>query len=141
MSDNKFFTNEPGSSLLDRFNAILKDVQFFDVIVGYFRASGFYLMRDSMKDIDKIRILVGLNTDTKTYEILEEANQFSNDFESHSKTKEILREKIIGEFSLSEDKFEVEHGVKTFLEMLITDCENKEKDIDNGGNGKILEIK
>lgn len=141
MSDNKFFTNEPGSSLLDRFIAILKDVQFFDVIVGYFRASGFYLMRDSMKDIDKIRILVGLNTDTKTYEILEEANQFSNDFESHSKTKEILREKIIGEFSLSEDKFEVEQGVKTFLEMLITDCENKEKDIENGGNGKILEIK
>ena len=85
MSDNKFFTNEPGSSLLDRFNAILKDVQFFDVIVGYFRASGFYLMRDSMKDIDKIRILVGLNTDTKTYEILEEANQFSNDFESTSR--------------------------------------------------------
>ena len=85
--DNKFFTNEEGSTLLDRFNTTLKDVQYFDVIVGYFRTSGFHLMKESMQDIDKIRILVGLNTDNKTYEILEEAKQSSFDFESHSKTK------------------------------------------------------
>ena len=46
--DNKFFTNEEGSTLLDRFNATLKDVQYFDVIVGYFRTSGFHLMKESM---------------------------------------------------------------------------------------------
>ena len=78
--DNKFFTNEEGSTLLDRFNATLKDVQYFDVIVGYFRTSGFHLMKESMQDIDKIRILVGLNTDNKTYEILEEAKQSLFDF-------------------------------------------------------------
>ena len=100
--DNKFFTNEEGSTLLDRFNATLKDVQYFDVIVGYFRTSGFHLMKESMQDIDKIRILVGLNTDNKTYEILEEAKQSSFDFESHSKTKRILSEKVI-ESKISSD--------------------------------------
>lgn len=139
--DNKFFTNEDGSTLLDRFNTTLKDVQYFDVIVGYFRTSGFHLMKESMKDIDKIRILVGLNTDNKTYEILEEAKQSSFDFESHSKTKRILSEKVIEELSMSEDKFEVEEGVKSFLGMLTTDCKDKNEDIAKGGNGKRLEIK
>ena len=140
-TDTTFFTNEKDSTLLDRFNATLKDVQYFDVIVGYFRTSGFHLMKESLEGIDKIRILVGLNTDRKTYEILEEANQALFDFQSHSKTKEILSKKVIDELSLSEDKYEVEQGVKSFLSMLTTDCKNKDEDIKKGGNGKILEIK
>ncbi|MBT9131543.1 MAG: hypothetical protein DDT33_00031 [Firmicutes bacterium] len=36
-TDQTFFTNEPGSTLLDRFGKTLKDVQYFDVLVGYFR--------------------------------------------------------------------------------------------------------
>lgn len=31
-TDTKFFTNEPGSTLLDRFRKTLKDVQYFDVL-------------------------------------------------------------------------------------------------------------
>jgi len=41
-TDNRFFTNEPGASLLDRFKQTLKDVQFFDALVGYFQTSGFH---------------------------------------------------------------------------------------------------
>lgn len=32
-----FFTNEPGYAVLDRFKKTLKHVQYFDVLVGYFR--------------------------------------------------------------------------------------------------------
>jgi hypothetical protein len=42
-TDLTFFTNEEGQTLLDRFKVTLKSVQFFDVLVGYFRSSGFYL--------------------------------------------------------------------------------------------------
>ena len=43
MTDLTFFTNEQGQTLADRFNKIIKNnTQFFDVLVGYFRASGFY---------------------------------------------------------------------------------------------------
>ena len=71
-NDLTFFTNEPGASLLDRFKKTLKHVQYFDVLVGYFRTSGFFHLYESFENIEKIRILVGLNVDKKTYEIIEE---------------------------------------------------------------------
>ena len=44
-TDLKFFTNEPERDLYSRFAAILKsNTQFFDILVGYFRASGFFKM-------------------------------------------------------------------------------------------------
>ena len=36
-NDLTFFTNEPGSALLDRFKRTLRGVKFFDILVGYFR--------------------------------------------------------------------------------------------------------
>jgi HKD family nuclease len=54
-TDLTFFTNEPDAALLDRFKATLRDVQFFDVLVGYFRTSGFYLLSDALEGIEEIR--------------------------------------------------------------------------------------
>jgi hypothetical protein len=70
-SDLTFFTNEPGSTLLDRFLITHKGTRYFDVLVGYFHTSGFYCLYQSFETIDKIRILVGLNVDKKTFEIIE----------------------------------------------------------------------
>jgi len=64
-TDLTFFTNEPHATLRDRFNATLRSVQYFDVLVGYFRTSGFYELAESLEGVDKIRILVGLNVDKK----------------------------------------------------------------------------
>jgi len=61
ITDTTFFTNEPGYSLLDGFKKTLKHVRYFDVLVGYFRTSGFYQLYESFETIDKIRILFGLN--------------------------------------------------------------------------------
>ncbi len=36
-TDTKFFTNEPDATLLARFKKTLKDVQFFESLVGYFQ--------------------------------------------------------------------------------------------------------
>ena len=45
MNDNlKFFTNEPELDLYSKFQTLLcGDINFFDVLVGYFRTSGFFL--------------------------------------------------------------------------------------------------
>ena len=49
-TDLKFFTNEPERDLYSRFAAILKsNTQFFDVLVGYFRASGFFKMYEALE--------------------------------------------------------------------------------------------
>ena len=73
-NDLTFFTNEPERNLYDRFNKILnKNTQFFDVLVGYFRASGFHLIQVALNNVEKIRILIGINTDKKVLELYEEA--------------------------------------------------------------------
>ena len=54
-NDLTFFTNEPHATLLDRFKSTLKDVQYFDVLVGYFRTSGFHLLHETLADIEKIK--------------------------------------------------------------------------------------
>lgn len=64
-SDLTFFTNEDGQKLEDRFKRTLKDVQYFDILVGYFRTSGFYRLYQDFENIKKVRILVGLNADKK----------------------------------------------------------------------------
>lgn len=122
-SDLTFFTNEPGSTLLDRFVKTLKDGQYFDILVGYFRTSGFFRLYQSFESIEKIRILVGLNIDKKTYEIFEESNhkdsyQSALDFETNHNTRITYSEAVVNELEKSEDSFEVELGVKKFIEFL-----------------------
>lgn len=141
-TDTTFFTNEPGATLLDRFRKTLKDTQYFDVLVGYFRTSGFHQLCESFESIDKIRILVGLNVDRKAYEIIETAQSQSQlDFESHSKTKSLVVEATVKEMEDCEDSYQTEIGVRKFLEFLADDCSDKEEDIRNGGNGKKLEFR
>lgn len=141
-TDTTFFTNEPGSTLLDRFRITLKDVQYFDVLVGYFRTSGFHQLYESFESIDKIRILVGLNVDRKAYEIIDTArSQGEFDFESHNKTKRLFIEHTVSQMEESEDSYEIEIGIKKFLEFLTTNCRNIQEDIERGGNGKKLEFR
>lgn len=119
-SDLTFFTNEPERNLYDRFNKILKsNTQFFDILVGYFRTSGFYLMYPAMEDIEKIRILVGLNVDKKTVQIIQTAEDEQMSFDlSHKEVKQEFSEEISEEMENSEDSYRVEQGVKTFIKWL-----------------------
>jgi len=100
-TDLTFFTNEQGSTLLDRFKRTLKDVRYFDILVGYFRSSGFFHLYQSFEHIDKIRILVGLSIDKKTYQIIESVRQKEFDFESHATIEKVF-EKEIGRASCRE---------------------------------------
>ena len=66
----KFYTNEEGNTLYERFNQTLKNAQYFDSLVGYFRTSGFYRLYKSLDNVEKIRILIGLNIDKQTFDIV-----------------------------------------------------------------------
>src|SRR5574344_947247 len=119
-NDLTFFTNEPERNLYDRFNKILKrDTQFFDVLVGYFRASGFYMLQDSLDNVEHIRILIGINTDKEIVEMYKDSQEqivalSDSAFESKKKYKENLKT----EFENSDDSEDVEDGVNKFVEML-----------------------
>ena len=54
MDDITFITNEEGKTLKNRFSTLVKDTQFFDCLVGYFYASGFYAIYKSLENTEKI---------------------------------------------------------------------------------------
>lgn len=120
-TDLTFFTNEPDHTLLDRFISTLRNVQFFDVLVGYFRTSGFYKLYESLEPVDKIRVLVGLNVDRMAYDLIRSSiDQRELDFQSSKKTKEIFSRSLITEMDNSVDNYNTEVGVKKFIDFLRT---------------------
>lgn len=113
--DLTFFTNEEGQKLEDRFKRTLKDVKYFDILVGYFRTSGFYKLYKDFENIEKIRILVGLNADNKTVELI---NKAQKQIKSEIDTKEEISSYIVNEISNSEDNYNVDLGVNKFIEYI-----------------------
>jgi superfamily II DNA/RNA helicase len=119
-NDLTFFTNEPERDLYSRFSKILKsNTQFFDILVGYFRTSGFFKMYEAMESVEKIRILVGLNVDKYTVKIIDKAN---SDIAYVSPTtkdvKSAFSDSVEEEFNQSETSSEIEQGVRVFIEWL-----------------------
>lgn len=118
-TDLTFFTNEPGATLLDRFRHTLKYVRLFDILVGYFRTSGFFHLYESFETIEKVRILVGINVDKTAFEIIESSKtQKKLDFESHKQTKDIFSAHLTAEMEHSEDNYDTEIGIRKFMEFL-----------------------
>ena len=109
-TDLKFFTNEPERDLYSRFSAILKsNTQFFDILVGYFRTSGFFRMFESLESVDKIRILVGLNVDRFTVKIIDRLKQEVKVAAISAKDgKEIIGDEIEREFENAATSVNVE---------------------------------
>lgn len=119
-NDLTFFTNEPERNLYDRFSKILsRNTQFFDVLVGYFRASGFYLLQDALKNVEKTRILIGINTDKQIVDMYEEAQGEIKEFNlSNKESIEEYRKSLELEFEKSDDTENVENGVNKFMSLL-----------------------
>ena len=117
-TDLTFLTNEKNRNLLDRFQTLIKDTRLFDILVGYFYTSGFYLLYKSLKKTEKIRILIGINTNRQTYELMEQAkNQNTLNF-SHFEAKEEFSKEVVNEIEQSEDQAQVEEGILKFIEWL-----------------------
>jgi len=116
-TDKTFFTNDKDGTLLDRFKKTLQHVENFDVLVGYFRTSGFYALYKELEKVKKIRILNGIDIDKKTYDIYQES-QKKFDFESSTYLKSRLSNDFQKEVLNSEDNQETFEGYKKFVEFL-----------------------
>ena len=119
-TDLSFITNEENQSLKERFGVLIKSTRFFDCLVGYFYSSGFHAIYKSLEDTEKIRILIGIGTDRRTYDLMEKANRNEQqiiDF-SHAETKQEVEAIIKKEMEDSEDNKDVEEGVYKFIEWI-----------------------
>lgn len=112
-TDLTFITNEGENNLKDRFDTLIKDSRFFDVLVGYFYTSGFYAIYPSLEKTEKIRILIGISTNSQTYDLIQK-------MKSYSEIGKEISENIKVEMDESQNNFQVETGVYKFLEWLKT---------------------
>ena len=119
-SDLTFITNEDGKSLLQRFTTLIKDTRYFDCLVGYFYASGFYSIYKSLEKTEKIRVLIGISTDKETFELISESKkEIQQTLPSSTKeTKELFTSQIVQEMEAAKDSFDIEEGVHKFIEWL-----------------------
>ena len=117
-TDLSFITNEPGKSLKERFDVLIRDARCFDALVGYFFTSGFYAIYPALENTEKIRILVGISTDHRTLEMFTTAQQETQlEFgdPSHKETKEAFINQTARELEESQDSRNVEQGVVKFI--------------------------
>ena len=116
----KFFTNGIGNTLLEKFKGVFehnKDIESFDALVGYFRASGYFRLREHLNNVPRIRILVGIDVDkilakynSKGLLFQPDANQTLAEFLNDAKED-------IQSAKYSKD---VENGILQFIEDIST---------------------
>lgn len=119
-SDLTFVTNEPGNNLRDRFGALLtRDTRHFDCLVGYFYISGFHKIYTALENVEKVRILVGLQTDRTAYELWERARREGElVLKSQASTKQQVSQDVLSELEKAPDTDAIETGVHKFVEWL-----------------------
>ena len=114
-----FFTNEEQNTLLNKIEGVFKykKVHFFDALVGYFRASGYFRIRKFIQQTPKIRFLVGINVDKLTYQANQQGLLFNPNAEQSQEEffKEIKK-------NIQEARYdkEVEDGMYQFIEDIMT---------------------
>ena len=113
-TDLNIFTNSDSVKMVDRMKTVLSHAEFFDCLVGYFRITGFYLLKEELEKVKEIRFLVGLGTDSETSNAITLTLFDQNAF----KVKQILQKQIREEFENSEDSLKVENGINTFIEWI-----------------------
>ncbi len=62
----QFFTNRDGNTLMKEFEGLLEhnpSIKCLDSVVGFLRASGYFTLRPFLDNINKVRILIGIDVD------------------------------------------------------------------------------
>ncbi len=115
----KFFTNENENTLLSKIEGIFKyrNIHFFDALVGYFRASGYFRIRPFVEKAAEIRILVGINIDNLIYEANKRGLLF---IEDPAKSRDDFFIEIKKNIQEAEYDKEVEDGMMQLIQDLVT---------------------
>ena len=117
IKNTSFITNEDGNTLINKFNLLLKDTDFFDCLVGYFYVSGFHKLQKSLENTKQIRILVGMGIDSQTFNLIEDSQVTLT---STAEYKKQIQNDLIQEMNTSEDTADVEKGIRQFVSWLQT---------------------
>lgn len=110
----KFFTNSKDNTLLEKFKGVFTytKVAAFDALVGYFRSSGYFRIREYLKDVKQIRILVGIDVD----DLIGDAAIKGLEFKFNAgETRDEFFKRLKDDIQCAEYSKDVEEGILEFV--------------------------
>ncbi|MDR0566324.1 MAG: phospholipase D-like domain-containing protein [Prevotellaceae bacterium] len=116
---SKFFTNKGENTLFDKFRGIaqgMANFHTFHAVAGFFRSSGYFKLREELKNVEKIQILVGINIDN----IFRRHNRAMLMFSNEEEAKKIYTRDFVHDLQTARYSQEVEHGIMQLCEDLHT---------------------
>ena len=112
---SKFFNNID-ATLMDKFHGIASAMADFDVfhaVVGYFRSSGYFRLRQELAGTHEIKILVGINIDDLFRRAQAAGKMFFGDREA---SIEQYCEAFLDDVRRAEYSSEVDEGIRQFCD-------------------------
>lgn len=116
---SNFFTNKNGNTLMKEFEGVLQHnnhIKNLDAVVGFLRASGYFSLRPFLDNINKVRVLIGIDVDKY---IAQAANQGRIFFGAEEDVKEDCLRNIRKDIEHSNYTKEVENGMLQMIQDLI----------------------
>ena len=120
MLSTQLFTNRDGNTLIKKLEGVftyVPNIAYFDVLVGYFRASGYFRVRPLLDKVPKVRILVGIDVDRLTKEFHDRGQQYLID---PQQTKEEFVAALAKNIQEADYNKTTEAGLIQFIEDLIS---------------------
>lgn len=117
----KFFNNTSGNSLFDKLKGIASEMVGFDrflAVVGFFRSSGYFRLREELGDVSEIKILVGINID----DIFRRHNKALLMLADEEKVKAVYRDGFREDIVNARYSPEIENGILQMCDDLMTGC-------------------
>lgn len=116
---SRFFTNRDGNTLMNEFEGILQNnpqVKNLDAVVGFLRASGYFTLRPFLDNINKVRILIGIDVDKYIAKAHQKGELF---FGAEDEVKEECLRMLRQDIEQSNYTKKVEDGMLQMLQDMI----------------------
>lgn len=115
-----FFTNDGANTLFAKLEGVFRhnpDIQRFDALVGYLRASGYFALRPHLLNVPKVRILVGIDVDEIVSDYHKRGLLFLAD---PAKALEDFQSRLKSDIQEAEYRPDVEAGILNFVEDVVS---------------------
>ena len=117
--NSHIFTNKNGNTLMCEFEGVLSNnpsIKILDAVVGFLRASSYFSLRPFLDNINKARVLIGINVDKY---IAEAARQGRIFFGAEEEVKADCLQQIRRDIEQSGYKREIEDGIFQMVTDLV----------------------
>ncbi len=116
----RFFTNAGANTLFAKLEGVFRhnpDIQRFDALVGYLRASGYFALRPHLSKVPQVRILVGIDVDEIVADYHKRGLLFLAD---PAKALDDFQNRLKTDIQKAEYRPDVEAGILSFVDDVVS---------------------